>query len=108
MKDPIVDNEVLKESLRRAYLGKEDIEVGERWRRGTMSRIRAIGSMRKADFWMGLEQLAWRLSPVTCGLIILCALAFLGLDSFHDYEILSVFTSDPGEPTLSQLIGFGA
>lgn len=109
MKDPIVENKALKESLRRAYFQKEELDVGELWRLDAMARIRAMGSTKKkADFWMGLEQLAWRLSPVTCVLIILCTLVFLGSDAFHDFEVLSVFTTDPEDLTLSQLFGFGA
>ena len=109
MKYPVTENEALKESLRKAYFQKEGIEVGERWRLGTMSRIRSMGPLKAgSNFWLGLEQLAWRLSPVTCALIILCAIVFLSSDTFYDYEILSAFTTDPEEPTLSQMIGFGA
>ncbi len=109
MKDPIVENEALKECLRKAYLEKEGLDVGSRWRLETMPRIRAMGPLKaRADFWVGLEQLAWRLSPITCALILLCALAFLGSDAFHDYEVLSVFASDPEDLSLSQLFGFGA
>lgn len=109
MKDQIGENEALKESLRRAYFQKEELVVGECWRLGAMRRIRAMGpTKKKVDFWMGLEQIAWRLSPITCGLIILCTLVFLGSDAFHDYEVLSVFTTDPEDLTLSQLFGFGA
>ena len=109
MKYPVTENKALKESLRKAYFQKEGLEADDRWRPGTMSRIRALGHLKaKADFWLGLEQLAWRLSPITCALILICALAFLGSDAFHDYEVMSVFTNDPGELTLSQMIGFGA
>ncbi len=109
MKYPIGENEAVKESLRRAYFQKEGLEVGEHWRPGAMSRIRAMAPMKKGlDFWLGLEQLAWRLAPVTCALIIICALVFLGSDAFHDYEVLSGFTTDPEGLTLSQMIGIGA
>ena len=109
MKYPVTENKALKESLRKAYLEKEALDVDDRWRLGTMPRIRAMGPLKaRADFWLGLEQIAWRLSPVTCALILLCALAFLGSDTFHDYEVLSVFTADPEDLSLFQLFGFGA
>ncbi len=109
MKDPVTKKKALKESLRRAFFEKENLDVGDRWRLETMSRIRAMGPLKKsADFWMGLEQLAWRLSPITCALILVCSLIFYGSDAFHDYEVLSVFTNDPEELSLFQLFGFGA
>ena len=109
MKYPISENEAVKEGLRRAYFQKEGLEVGEHWRPGAMTRIRAMATMKKGlDFWLGLEQLAWRLAPITCALIILCALVFLGSDAFHDYEILGVFTPDSDDLQLSKIFGFGA
>lgn len=109
MKTPISEKEALKKSLRKAYFQKEGLETGDRWRLKTMTRIRAIGSQKaKADFWLGLGQLAWRLSPITCALIVLCTLVLLGSDAFHDYEVLSVFATDPKEVSLSQIIGIGA
>lgn len=109
MKYPVTENKALKESLRKAYFQKEGLEANDRWRLGTMPRIRAMGPLKaRADFWLGLEQIAWRLSPVTCALILLFALVFLGSDAFHDYEVLSVFTADPEDLSLFQLFGFGA
>jgi hypothetical protein len=109
MKYPAGNHGAFRESLRRVYFEKEGLEVGDRWRLETMTRIRALGILKKRpDFWLGLEQMVWRLTPVTCALLFICMLIYLGSDSFHDYEVLSVFTTGTEEVSLSEILGFGA
>lgn len=108
MKYPVHEHKALKKILRKVYLEKEGLLLGDRWQQETMRRIRGVGPMkRRTDFWLGLEQLAWRLSPVNCGLILALSIFLFGSDYFHDYEILSLFSNGSEVLNLTQIFGFG-
>ncbi|MFZ7112788.1 MAG: hypothetical protein ACOWYE_13985 [Desulfatiglandales bacterium] len=109
MKYSIHEHKALKELLRKVYLEKEAFVPRDGWQQQTMKRIRGMGALKRGgDFWMGLEALAWRLSPVTCGLILALSILLFGSDYFHDNEILSLFSNGSEVLNLTQIFGLGA
>ena len=109
MKYSIHEHKALKELLRKVYLEKEAFVPREGWQQQTMKRIRGMGHIKRAtDFWLGLEQLVWGLSPVTCVLILALSTFIFGSDYFHDNEILSLFSNGSEVLNLTQIFGLGA
>jgi len=98
---------VLKEILRQAYHEKENLEVDNQWQLNVMRRIRRLGPVKsRPNFFMFFEQFVWRLTPVTCLLIIVLATIFFKLDFTPEYEVFTSFINDKEELTLVQLFEF--
>jgi len=96
--------EALKKILREAYFEKEHAEVSEQWQVNAMRRIRSLGPVKSGpSFFVLFEQFVWRLTPVTCLLIIIGAIIFLKLGFFPDYDVLTLFINDTEELSLAQL-----
>jgi len=96
--------EALKKILREAYFEKEHAEVSEQWQLNVMRRIRNLGPIQSGpSFIMLFEQFVWRLTPVTCLLIIIGAIIFLKLGFFPDYDVLTLLINDTEELSLAQL-----
>jgi len=96
--------EALKKILREAYFEKEHAEVSEQWQLNVMRRIRNLGPVQSGpSFFMLFEQFVWRLTPVTCLLIIVGAIIFLKLGFFPDYDVLTLFINNTEELSLAQL-----
>jgi|WetSurMetagenome_2_1015567.scaffolds.fasta_scaffold1367999_2 hypothetical protein len=93
----------LEEALKCAYQEKKSPEIGEKWRRKLMARVREIGPIyAKPLFLPSFEKFVWRLVPVTTplALILIFFLIKLGLSSGHDP--LQSFVNGIEEWTLSQ------
>jgi len=100
------DNTRLKELLMRAYREKERPEVDELWQMRVMSHIRSLGPITsRGRYFMLLEQSVWRLTPVTCLLILVLAALLIKLDFIPDYEMVKLFIDDPVEFTFVQWFG---
>ena len=96
--------ELLKKILREAYLEKEHAEVSEQWQIDAMQRIKNLRPLQSGpSFVMLFEQFVWRLTPVTCLLIIVVAIIFLKLGFFPDYDLLTLFINNAEELSLAQL-----
>ena len=64
-------SEVLREILRQAYRGKDNVEVDDHWQDDVMRRIRKLGPTVPAPSLLDtLEQLVWKFAPVACILIL--------------------------------------
>jgi len=97
--------EALKNILRRAYHEKEKLELSDRWQVNVMRRIRNLGPLNKGpDPLIQFGQFVWRLTPVTCLLIIMSAAVLLKFDFTPDYNVLISFITDAEEISLVQLL----
>jgi hypothetical protein len=97
--------ETLKRILLQAYHEKEKLESGDRWHLNVMGFVRKIGPLQvKPDPLMQFGQFVWRLSPVTCLLIIMSAAVLLKFDFTPDYNVLISFITDAEEVSLVQLL----
>ena len=97
--------EVLKKVLLKRYHEKEKLELDDRWHMNVMSRVRRIGPLQaKPDPLMQFGQFVWRLTPVTCLLIIMSAAVLLKFDFTPDYNVLISFITDAEEISLAQLL----
>lgn len=97
--------EVLKKILLKRYHEKEKLELDDQWYMNVMSRVRRLGLFQaKPDPLMQFGQLVWRLTPVTCLLIIVSAAVLLKFDFTPDYNVLISFITDAEEISLAQLL----
>jgi hypothetical protein len=106
MKIPDREREKLDEALRRAHQGRENIEVGQRWRTRLMAEVMEIGPIRPAPgFLPSFERMVWRLAPVTSPLVlILILVAFLiGFDLGSSHDALRMLVNSIEELTLSTI-----
>ena len=97
--------EVLKKILLRKYHEKEKLELGDRWQANVMRRVRNLGPFQpKPDPLMQFGQFVWRLTPITCLLIIMSVAVLLKFDFTPDYNVLISFITDAEEISLVQLL----
>ena len=97
--------EVLKKILLQGYHEKEKLVLGDQWPMNVMGRVRRIGPLQaKPDPLMQFGQFVWRLTPVTCLLIIMSAAVLLKFDFTPDYNVLISFITDAEEISLAQLL----
>ena len=96
---------VIKKILLQAYHEKEKLAVGDQWQMNVMGRIRRLGPLQtKPDPLIQFGQFVWRLTPVTCLLIIMSAAVLLKFDFTPDYNVLISFIPDAEEISLVQLL----
>lgn len=106
MKPPRTEHEVLQAILRKAYRQKENVEVGDQWQQEVMRRVRNLGALKPTpSFPEMLEQLVWRLAPVTCLLIFGLTVIFAVSDFTSGYELLQLLMNGTEELTFAQFVG---
>ncbi|MDF1593236.1 MAG: hypothetical protein P1P89_17105 [Desulfobacterales bacterium] len=97
--------EVLKKILLQRYHEKEKLELDVRWQANVMRRVRILGALQlKPDPLVQFGQFAWRLTPITCLLIIVSAAVLLKFDFTPDFNVLISFITDAEEVSLVQLL----
>ena len=105
MKTPGIEQEDLKELLRRVYEGKERAEIDQRWKRGLMTRIREMGPPQRGPLFLpSFERLVWRLAPVTALVAVALAALLINLDLNSVNDALQLLTRGAEELTLAQLL----
>ena len=98
--------QALRELLRRAYREKEKVEVGDQWQDEVMRRIGELGEMEASpSYLVMLEQLVWRLVPVTCILIIGLTVLLSSFDFISGYDIIQLTMNSTEQITLNQFFG---
>jgi len=104
---PIKDeHEALREILRRAYLEKENVEVGDRWQEKVMRRILELGEIEaRPSSLVMFEQLVWRLAPLTCLLILGLTVLLSSFDFISGYDVIQLLMDGTEELTLNQFFG---
>ena len=99
-------HQTLRELLRRAYREKEKVEVGDQWQQGVMRRIGELDEMEASpSYLVMLEQLVWRLVPVTCILIISLTVLLSSFDFISGYDIIQLTMNSTEQITLNQFFG---
>lgn len=97
--------ETLKKKLLQAYHEKEKLKSGDQWHLIVMGLVRKIGPLQaKPDPLIQFGKFVWRLSPVTCLLIVMSAAVLLKFDFTPDYNVLITFITDAEEISLVQLL----
>jgi hypothetical protein len=106
MNPPKTEPEVLQATLRKAYQEKENIEVGDQWQQEVMRRVRELGALQATpSFPEMLEQLVWRLAPVTCLLILGLTVLFAVSDFTSRYEVFQLLMNGTEELTFALFAG---
>ncbi len=106
MNPPKTDHKVLQAILRKAHRQKEDIEVGDQWQQEVMRRVRELGTLQPTPtFPEMLEQLVWRLAPVTCLLIFGLTVLFAVSDFTSGYEVFQLLMNGTEELTFALFAG---
>ena len=99
-------HQTLRELLRRAYKEKEKVEVGDQWQDEVMRRIGELGEMEASpSYLVMLEQLVWRLVPVTCILIIGLTVLLSSFDFVSGYDVIQLTMNSTEQVTLNQFFG---
>ena len=99
-------HQALRELLRRAYKEKEKVEVGDQWQEEVMRRIGELGEIEASpSYLVMLEQLVWRLVPVTCILIIGLTVLLSSFDFISGYDVIQLTMNSTEQITLNQFLG---
>lgn len=106
MSSPKTEDEVLKAILKKAYQQKEEVEVGDQWQKHAMQSVRELGPLEPTvSFAVMLEQLVWRLAPVTCLLILGLAVLFAFVDFTSGYDVFQLLMNGTEEITFTLFPG---
>jgi hypothetical protein len=101
-----VQQEKLKNILKRAYREKEKLEISDSWQDGFMLRLRELGEIPSAPQFLPIfEQSIWRLVPVTGLLILALLLVLLTLDFTPGFDVFQLLMNGKEEFTLPQMFG---
>jgi len=98
--------EKLKELLGQAYRARERMEVGARWQKSLMARVREIGPFQPTTrFLLTFERFVWRLAPVVCLLALVLIAAFVEIEVASWEDPIQLFVNGAEESMLSNLFG---
>jgi hypothetical protein len=77
----------------------------DQWQRDVMRRIRDLTSPASdTSLFQMLEQVTWKLTPVTLGMILICAVALMNLQIIPDWRIFQLITSSTEEINLFEFL----
>ena len=100
------EQDVLKKILRQAYFNKESIIVGNQWQHGVMRQIRNLAPANSdASYFLGLEQLVWKLTPAVCLMILILAIVLYHFEIFPEYGVIQALAYGDEELSISQIVG---
>ena len=106
MNSPKTEDDIMKAILRKAYREKENIQVGDQWQQEVMRSVRTLGALQPTpSFPEMLEQLVWRLAPVTCLLIFGLTVLFAVFDFTSGYEVFQLLNNGTEELTFALFAG---
>ena len=88
MKNENPKQDALKALLRKAYLEKEKLPVGERWEQNAMRAIRRLPHPRGSNHLAAFEALVWKFAPAAAALIVLFTFALFRMDLIPDSEVV--------------------
>lgn len=90
----------IQKALSTAFSEKEHMEVNDNWRMRVMGHVRNMELCPKISYAESLQQLVWKLSPVTFAMVIIFLLVMAQTDFISDYEIARILVEDPLEYSL--------
>ena len=97
--------EFLKKILLQTYHEKEKLELSDRWQVNVMRRVKNLDPLQsKSDLLMRFGPFVWRLTPVTCLLIILSMVILLKFNFTLEHNLLVSLITNVEEFTISQLL----
>ena len=100
------EQQVIEEIFKSAYDDRQAARVGDRWPSDAMRRIRNLGPVASGrTFFLGFEQILWRLAPAACLIIIVLCAILLKTGVVPDESAFQVLIYGEEELTISQLVG---
>jgi hypothetical protein len=88
-----------------AHRDRPDLLPNDQWQREVMRRIRDLASSASdTSLFQMLEQVTWRLSPVTLGMILICGSALMKLQIIPDWQIFQLLTTRTEEINLFEFL----
>lgn len=86
-------NEKLQQTLKEAYLLRDNVRTGPEWEKRVMSRVREIGPLNPGQGWVDfIEGCFWRFAPVACILILVLSVALVfQFDAIAEAEMAKTF-----------------
>jgi hypothetical protein len=77
----------------------------DQWQRQVMRRIQNLASSASdTSLFQMLEQVTWKFSPVTLGMILICGVALMNLQIIPDWQIFQLITSSTEEFNLFEFL----
>ena len=85
----------IQRALSVAFSKKEHMEISGNWRLKVMGHIREMELCPKLSYAELLQQLSWKLLPVTIAMVIIFLFAISRIDLVSDHEIIRILVEDP-------------
>ena len=100
-------NERLQQTLKEAYLLRDNVRTGPEWEKRVMSRVREIGPLSPGRGWVDfIEGCFWKLAPVACILILVLSVALiLQFDFISEAEMAKTFFEGSVDYSFFQMLG---
>lgn len=98
-----VDQKIIKllKVLQTAYHDRSAPLPDDQWQRDVMRRIHhPASSASDRSLSRMLEQVTWRLSPITLVMILVCGLALINLEITPDWQVFQLITNGMEEINL--------
>jgi hypothetical protein len=102
-----VNQKIIKlfKAFRITLRNRPDFFPNDQWQHDVMRRIRDLASSASdTSLFQMLEQVTWKLSPVTLGMILICAIALMNLQIIPDWQIFQLITSSTEEINLFEFL----
>jgi hypothetical protein len=88
----------IMQALRTAYHEKEKSETGDLLRVRVMGHVLSLEPSSPQTAYLELfQQLLWKLTPVTCILVVVLGLVIAKMDFIESYELAKSFINDPAD-----------
>jgi hypothetical protein len=87
--------------LHAAYADRPAPLASDQWQHDVMRRIHRItSSASDTSVFQMLEQVTWKLSPITLTMTLVCGIALMNLEFFPDWQVFQLITNGAEEINL--------
>jgi hypothetical protein len=87
--------------LQTTYSDRPAPQPDDHWQHDVMRRIQCLASSAADNSWYQMiEQVTWKLSPVTLTMILACAIAWMNLEITPDWQVFQLITNSVEEINL--------
>jgi hypothetical protein len=91
--------------LQTAYQNRSDPLPNDQWQRDVMRRIALLASSASdGSLFQMLEQVTWRLSPVTLTMIFMCGIVWMNLEIIPDWQVFQLITNSMEDINLFEFL----
>ena len=88
--------------LQIAYRERPNPLPDDQWQREVMRRIEHLAtSVLDATLFQMIEQVTWRLSPITLAMILVCGIALINFETTPDWQVFQLITAGMEEMNLA-------